>query len=215
MSKQTKLSARTRAEAGRNAIKAVRARGAVPAVIYGSKTEPMNLEVDKREIETLLAHAVGEQMLVELEIDNSGEKSLALSLIQEVQHHPVRGEVLHVDFHAVSADEEVEADVVLEPVGDAIGVKTYGGLLQQNVHSLGVRCLPQNLPELIEVDVSALNVGDALHIREIPLPEGVAATGEPDVTVFLVSEARVSATTSAEEGASAPEVIGEKTEAST
>lgn len=211
MSTKPKLSARRRSESGGNAVKAVRARGAVPAVIYSHKATPRNLEIDRRSIETLLSHSVGEQMIVELEIEDAGKTSSFLSLIQEVQHHPVRGEILHVDFHAVSADEEVEAEVVLEPEGDAVGVKTYGGLLQQNLHSISVRCLPQNLPELIRVDVTNLNLGEAIHIKDVVLPTGVVATGEPDVTVFLVSEPRVStAEDTSGDAASEPEVIKEK-----
>lgn len=211
MAKQVKLSARPRVEAGRNAVKQVRARGAVPAVIYGAKDEPTNLEVSLKEIKQLLAHAVGENILVDLEIEENGKTTNRLSLIQEIQHHPVKGEVIHVDFHAVSATEEIEAEVVLEPVGESIGVKTFGGLLQQNLRALAISCLPQNLPELITVDVSDLNVGGSLHIRDIKLPAGVTATGDPELTVFLVSEPTVSDDSAASaEAPTAPEVIKEK-----
>ena len=211
MAKQVKLSARPRVEAGRNAVKQVRARGAVPAVIYGAKDEPANLEVSLKDIKQLLAHAVGENILVDLEIEENGKTTNRLSLIQEIQHHPVKGEVIHVDFHAVSATEEIEAEVVLEPVGESIGVKTYGGLLQQNLRALAISCLPQNLPELITVDVSDLNVGGSLHIRDIKLPAGVTATGDPELTVFLVSEPTVADESAASADApTAPEVIKEK-----
>ncbi|GAB4175050.1 MAG: 50S ribosomal protein L25 [Terrimicrobiaceae bacterium] len=209
MAQQIKLAAKIRSEAGRNAVKAVRSRGGIPAVIYGSQSRPSNLEVNRRELEALLAHAVGENILVELEIDDAGTKSNRLSLIQEVQHHPVRGEVLHVDFHAVSMTEEIEAEVVVEPVGEPVGVKTYGGLLQQSMRALAISCLPQNLPELITVDVSALNVGEAIHVKDITLPAGVTAVADADLTVFLVSEPTV-ATEPAAEAPTAPEVIKEK-----
>ncbi|MBN8711558.1 MAG: hypothetical protein BGO12_14895 [Verrucomicrobia bacterium 61-8] len=211
MAKQVKLSARPRVEAGRNAVKQVRARGSVPAVIYGAKDEPANLEVSLKDIKQLLAHAVGENILVDLEIEENGKTTNRLSLIQEIQHHPVKGEVIHVDFHAVSATEEIEAEVVLEPVGESIGVKTFGGLLQQNLRALAISCLPQNLPELITVDVSDLNVGGSLHIRDIKLPAGVTATGDPELTVFLVSEPTVADESAASaEAPTAPEVIKEK-----
>ena len=211
MANQVKLSARPRAEAGRNAVKAVRARGGVPAVIYGGKDAPTNLELNRREIESLLAHAVGENILVVLEIEEAGKTTNRLSLIQEVQHDPVRGDILHVDFHAVSMTEEVEAEIVLEPSGEAVGVKTYGGLLQQSMRTLPIRCLPQNLPEVIIVDVSALNIGEGLHVRDLVLPEGVTATADPDLTAFLVSEPTVSTSASDEtEAAAAPEVLKEK-----
>lgn len=210
MAKQVKLSACSRSESGRNAVKAVRARGGVPAIIYGSKTTPSNLEIKKRDIEVLLARSVGENILVELEIQEDGKTTNRLSLIQEIQHHPVRGDILHVDFHEVSVNEEITAEVVLEPIGEPIGVKTYGGLLQQNIRALPIRCLPRNLPELITVDISNLNVGESLHVGQIILPEGVTADTDAELTAFLVSEPTVAEAPVAAEGPTAPEVIKEK-----
>jgi large subunit ribosomal protein L25 len=211
MANQVKLSARPRLEAGRNAVSKVRARGAIPAVIYGAKDAATNLEVDRKDIENLLSRAVGENILVELEIRDGGKTTNRISLIQEVQHHPVRGEIIHIDFHAVSMTEEIDAEIVLEHEGEPVGVKTFGGLLQQNMRSLPIRCLPQNLPEIIIVDVSGLNVGEYLHVRDIKLPTGVVAVPDEDLTVFLVSEPTVAeeAAVAVEEPV-APEVIKEK-----
>ena len=211
MANQVKLSARPRVEAGRNAVGKVRARGAIPAVIYGAKDAARNLEVDKKDIENLLSRAVGENILVELEIRDGGKTTNRISLIQEVQHHPVRGEIIHIDFHAVSMTEEIDAEVVLEHEGEPVGVKTFGGLLQQNMRSLPIRCLPQNLPEIIIVDVSGLNIGESLHVRDIKLPAGVVAVPDEDLTVFLVSEPTVAEEPAvAVEEPVAPEVIKEK-----
>jgi large subunit ribosomal protein L25 len=210
MAKQVKLSARARSESGRNAVKQVRARGSVPAVIYGSKNEPANLEVSRRDIEKLLAHAVGENILVELEIEENGKTTNRLSLIQEVQHHPLRREVLHVDFHAVSMTETITADIVVEAFGEADGVKNFGGLLEQSMRTVSIKCLPQNLPEIIRVDVSPLKIGDSIHVRDLPLPEGVEATDDEHLTVFIVAEPTVAEATTATEAAAAPEVIKEK-----
>lgn len=211
MANQVKLSARPRLEAGRNAVRRMRSRGAIPAIIYGGKEAATNLELDKKDIENLLARAVGENILVDLEIHDGSKTTNRVSLIQEVQHHPVRGEILHVDFHAVSMTEEIDAEVVLEPVGEPLGVKTYNGLLQQSMRSLPIRCLPQNLPEIITVDVSELNVGESLHVRDIKLPVGVTAVPDEDLTVFLVSEPTVvEEPAAAVEEVAAPEVIKEK-----
>jgi large subunit ribosomal protein L25 len=193
MAKQVKLSARPRLESGRNAVKRVRARGSVPAVIYGNKTTPANLEVSHRDLEVLLSHAVGENILVELEIEDGSKKTNQLSLIQEVQHHPIARDILHVDFQAVSMTEEINASVTIESVGEADGVKNFGGLLEQSIRSLNVRCLPQNLPEILTVDVSALKVGDSIHVRDISLPAGVTVEDSADLTVFLIAESTVSA----------------------
>ncbi len=211
MAKQVKLSARPRSVSGRNAVKSVRTRGAVPAVIYGANKTASNLEVTRRDLEIILSHAVGENILVDLEIQDGSKVTNQLSLIQEVQHHPIRREILHVDFHAVSMTEKITAEVTIEPVGEADGVKNFGGLLEQSIRSLSIRCLPQNLPEIIKVDVSALKIGDSIHIRDLALPTGVEAQDDADLTVFIVAEPTVAeAEPAGASEAKAPEVIKEK-----
>jgi large subunit ribosomal protein L25 len=212
MAKQVKLSATRRTGTGRSAVRKIKAQGAVPAVIYGGKNKSEPLQVLKRDISLMLSHASGENILVELEID--GEKTGRLALVQEVQHAPIGGDILHVDFHAVSMDEMIEADVPLEPTGTAEGVKTFGGLLEQALRSLEIECLPRDLPDVITVDVSHLNIGDAIHVREIPLPQGVTTRVPADLTAFsvlapTVEEEPVAAVA---EAATAPEVITAKKE---
>jgi large subunit ribosomal protein L25 len=121
--------------------------------------------------------------------------------------------VLHVDFHAVSMDEKIEADVPVEPVGVANGVKNFGGLLEQSLRTLEVECLPRDLPDKITVDVSALNIGDSIHVRDIRLPAGVAAITQSDLTAFSVLAPAVEEEPVAEVAEVAgPEVIKEKKE---
>lgn len=208
MAKQVKLSARPRSESGRNAVKSVRSRGAVPAVIYGARMNPSNLEVTRRDLEVILSHAVGENILVDLEINDGSKVTNQLSLIQEVQHHPIRREIVHVDFHAVSMTEKLTAEISIEPFGEADGVKNFGGLLEQSMRSISIKCFPQNLPEIIKVDVSALKVGQSIHVRDLVLPEGVEANEDADLTVFIVAEPAVSEASASE--SKAPEVIKEK-----
>ena len=212
MAKQVKLSATRRTGTGRSAVRKIKAQGAVPAIIYGGKSKAEPLQVSKRDISLMLSHASGENILVELEID--GEQTGRLALVQEVQHAPIGGDILHVDFHAVSMDEMIEADVPLVPTGIAEGVKTFGGLLDQNLRSLEIECLPRDLPDLITVDVSALNIGDSIHVREIPLPQGVTTRVSPDLTVFSVVAPTVEEepVAAAAEAPTAPEVITAKKE---
>ena len=210
MAKQVKLTARPRSESGRNAVKGVRTRGSVPAVIYGHHRTPANLEVSHRELEILLSHAVGENILVDLEIQDGANKSNQLSLIQEVQRHTLRNQILHVDFQAVSMTEKISADITVEPFGEAEGVKNFGGLLEQSIRSISIRCLPQDLPEIIKVDVSALKIGDSIHIRDLQLPKGVEADVDADLTVFIVAEPAVAVEAPAAGAAASPEVIKEK-----
>jgi large subunit ribosomal protein L25 len=206
MATQVRLSATRRTALGRSAVRKIKAQGAVPAIVYGAKNKPEPLQVAKRDISLILSHASGENILVELEID--GEKSGRLALVQEVQHAPVGGDILHVDFHAVSMDEMIEAEVPLEPIGTAEGVKTFGGLLEQALRSLEIECLPRDLPDVITVDVSHLNIGDAIHVRELPLPQGVTTRVPADLTAFSVLAPTVEdAPAPAPEAAAAPEVI--------
>jgi large subunit ribosomal protein L25 len=213
MAKQVKLRAEPRTSVGRSAVRKLKARGIIPAIIYGGKDKPQPLQVTARDIDALMSHASGENVLVELEI--AGEKSTRTALVQEVQHSPVSGDIRHVDFHAISMDETIQAEIPLEPVGIANGVKNFGGLLEQSLRALTIECLPRDLPDRITVDISALNIGDSIHVRDIRLPSGVTAKVQPDLTAFsvlapVIEEEPVVA--EAEAAAAGPEVITEKKE---
>src|SRR2546421_9265593 len=212
MAKQVKLVAERRETTGRSAMRKLKQRGIIPAVVYGGKDKPEPLQVLRRDVSVMLSHASGENILVELEI--AGEKTARTAMVQEVQHSPVGGDVLHIDFHAISMDEEVEADVPLEPAGTANGVKNFGGLLEQSLRALTVECLPRDRPDKITVDVAGLNIGDSIHVRDIKLPDGVMAKTPIDLTAFsvlapAVEEEPVAAVAEAAVG---PEVIKEKKE---
>ena len=212
MAKQVKLAVERRDAIGRAAVRKLKARGVVPAVVYGGKEKPEPLQVLRRDVSVMLSHASGENILVELEI--AGEKTTRSAMVQEVQHSPVGGDVLHIDFHAVSMDETIEAEVPLEPIGTANGVKNFGGLLEQSLRALTVSCLPRDLPDKISVDVSNLNIGDSIHVRDIKLPNEVAAKVQPELTVFSVLAPIVEEEPVAPEAetAAGPEVIKEKKE---
>jgi large subunit ribosomal protein L25 len=213
MAKQVKLKAEPRPDVGRSAVRKLRARGFIPAVIYGGSDKPQALQVSARDINAMMSQASGENVLVELEIGSGGQSRTAL--VQEIQHSPVGGEIRHVDFQAISMDQMIEAEVPLEPVGTAVGVKTFGGLLDQSLRTLTIECLPADLPDRITVDVSQLNIGDSIHVREIQLPQGVTPKVQLDLTAFsvlapMVEEEPVAA--EAEVAAAEPEVITEKKE---
>jgi len=211
MSKHVSLKVANRTAAGRNAVKKVRAAQAVPAILYGSEIEPALLQVERRAIDGLLAHAVGENILVNLEIEGASKGGNRLALINEVQRHPVDRTIVHVDFQVVSVNQKLVAEVVIEPVGEANGVKNFGGLLEQSLRSIEVECLPKDLPEIIRVDVSHLDLGGSLHVKDLPVLAGVEYRSEDDITVFLVSEPKTTEETTATAGtATEPEVIREK-----
>ncbi len=184
MAKQVKLKAEPRTNVGRSAVRKLRARGLIPAVIYGGNNKPQPLQVTARDINAMMSQASGENVLVELEV--AGEGSSRTALVQEVQHSPVGGNIRHVDFHAISMDEMIQAEVPLESTGTAVGVKTFGGLLEQSLRALAIECLPGDLPDRITVDVSQLNIGDSIHVRDIQFPPGVTPKVQPDLTAFSV-----------------------------
>jgi large subunit ribosomal protein L25 len=211
MAKQQKLTAQTRLTSGRSAVNKIKQQGLVPAVVYGGQDQPINLSINAREIGNILAHATSEHFLVDLEIADGGSKTSRLALVQEVQHDPIKGSVLHVDFHAVRADEKLHAKIPVETVGEASGVKNFGGILEISMHEIEVECLPKDLPELITIDVTALGVGDAIHIKDIQFPAGVSARADGDLTVVRVAAPKVEVEPEPSAAESAgPEVIKEK-----
>src|SRR5881628_647102 len=215
--KSVALKAFPRTLAKRAGVKKLRASGRVPAVIYGRRTNPENLEIGLNEIEDLIHHSVSETILVDLAVAG-GSRGLRLALVQEVQHHPLSGKVLHVDFHEVAENEKVTVTVPVETVGEAAGVKTGGGVLEHVLFKIKVRALPRDLPELITVDVSHLNIGQAVHLGEIKAPERVEFIGDKQIPVIAVAAPRTEeeeAAEAAEAAAAAPgevEMIKEKKE---
>jgi large subunit ribosomal protein L25 len=161
----------------------------VPAVIYGRQAKPQNLEVSAKEFGDLIHHSASENLLVDLSIaDDARAKRLAL--VQEIQHHPLEGDVLHVDFHEVTENEKVAILVPLETVGEAAGVKNSGGVLEHVVFKLKVRGLPKDLPEQMIVDVSHLELGKSIHLGDIKAPPGVEIIGDKHLSVISVAMPR-------------------------
>ncbi|MEI7534700.1 MAG: 50S ribosomal protein L25 [Verrucomicrobiae bacterium] len=198
--KSVALKAYPRSQVQRAEVTKLRAAGRVPATIYGRQAAPQNLEVNSKEIADLLNHSVSENLLVDLTVEKDA-RSKRLALVQEVQHHPLSGKVVHVDFHEVAETEKVTIFVPVETTGEPAGVKNGGGTLEHILHKLKVRCLPKDLPEQITLDVTALEIGKSIHLGEIVPPVGVEIMGEKTRTVVAVAapraEEEVAATTDA------------------
>jgi large subunit ribosomal protein L25 len=215
--KSLKLSAFPRTSLRRKGSKAVRASGRIPANIYGKTAAPQNLEVESIAFKDLVHTAHSEIILVDLSVAGDA-RAERLVLIQDVQHHPLTGSVLHVDFHEVQPTEKVTIKVPVEAVGEPVGVKSGGGTLEHVLLKLRIRALPKDLPEQINVDVSGLEVGKSIHIGDIQAPEGVEILGDKHITVLAVAapltEAPAAADATAAAGAEAkqPEMIKEKKE---
>jgi len=206
--KSVLLNAFPRTQVRRGGVKKLRATGRVPAVIYGRSKQPQNLEVNTKELDNLIHHSVSENLLVDLAIkDDARPKRLAL--VQEVQHHALNGQVLHIDFHEVAEDEKVTIMVPVETLGEAVGVKTGGGVLEHVLFKLKVRALPKDLPEFIQVDVSKLEIGQSVHIGDIQPPPGTEILGEKHISVIAVAEPITEAQEAAEAEAAAVAAPGE------
>ena len=187
--KSVALKAYPRSQVQRAEVTKLRRAGRVPATIYGRQAKPQNLEISAKEISDLIHHSVSENLLVDLSVE-SDARSKRLALVKEIQHHPLDGKVLHVDFHEVAENEKVTVHVPVETTGEAAGVKTGGGTLEHVLFKLKVRCLPKDLPEQIVIDVTALEIGKAVHLGEIKAPEGVEILGDKHITVVAVAAPR-------------------------
>ena len=175
--KSVALNAFPRTLTRRPGAKQLRLTSRIPAVIYGRQTQPLNLELKLKDFEDLLHRSASETILVDLSIDGQDAAAKRLALVQEIQHHPLSGKVMHVDFHQVAEDEKVTVNLPVESVGEALGVKTNGGILEHVLFKIKLRGFPKDLPEVIEVDVSHLDVGQAIHLGEIKLPPGWRPSG--------------------------------------
>lgn len=187
--KSVPLNAYSRSLTRRAGAKSLRTSGRIPAVIYGRQRVTQNLEIVSKELEDLIHHSVSENLLVDLSVKDD-ERPKRLALLQEVQHHALSGKVLHVDFHEVSADEKVTVLVPVEAIGEAVGVKTGGGVLEHVLFKVKVRGLPRDIPEQITVDVSHLDIGQAIHIGDLKASPGTEIVGDKHISVIAVAAPR-------------------------
>ena len=214
--KSVPLNAFPRTQSRRGGSKKLRDSGRIPAIIYGRQAAPQSLEITSKEMENLIHHSVSENLLVDLVVKDD-ERPKRLALVQEIQHHALSGKMLHVDFHEVAETEKVAIMVPVESTGEATGVKNGGGVLEHVLFKIKARALPKDLPEVIHVDVTHLEIGQAIHIGDIKPPAGVEILGDKHITVIAVaaplSEAQEAAATEAAAAAGGEvEMIKEKKE---
>jgi len=180
------IKADPRTASGTGAVNRLRKTGVIPGVVYGRGRENVNVQVDGKTFTKVINHSASDNILVNLQIGDTPQ----LALVQEVQHNHLKGTIIHVDFHAVNENEEIHAAVPVVLVGEPAGAK-FGGLLELLVHNVEVLCFPKDLPEKITADVSHLNIGDALHVGELKLPDGVRAKMAGNIVVAAVSQPKV------------------------
>ncbi len=198
----TELKAVLREEKGGNHVKRLRKSGWIPCVIYGKKEDNLALKVESRELIRFMHSLSSDHAMIKLNVD--GEKQDVM--LQDVQYHPFRNEILHVDFHKVAMDEKLTTSVVIEVVGDSKGVAA-GGVLEHIMRELTVECFPKDLPSYIEIDITDVEVGHSIHVGDIAVPEGVKFLDDPAKPVISVLAPRIHDEVTGEEA----EVIEEET----
>ena len=168
--------------------------GKIPAVLYGPKTAAVGLTLDKKEFSRRVAGLQGSHLVrMKSEAAALAEK---VALVKDMQFHPITGDVIHADFYEVDLTAKIQVHVPLHFVGKAVGI-VNGGILQPILREIEVECLPLDIPEFFNVDVSALDIGDSVHIEDLQMPEGVVSAAEDNLALVTVVAPTVEATTSA------------------
>ena len=198
------LSAELRSDTGKGVARKLRAAGRVPGVVYGHAREPQSLSVVARDLDKLLSTIAAGSTVVELSLGGGTTNTL----IREIQRHPFKKVVLHIDFQELVAGEKVTVNVPLVFVGVPEGVRLSGALLEQIVHSVEVLVDPSSIPNHIDVDVTHLAMGHSLHIRDLKVPEGLEILSDESATICAVIAPRAAVeAAAAEPGAGEPELI--------
>ncbi len=208
---EVKLDVQIRQEVGGQKIRAVRRADMIPGVVYGGKEEPAAIKFDRRSYEKIRRQHHGEVVfhLTVLE----GDKKLKdySAIVKEEQHHFVSGSVVHVDFKRISLKEKISVKVPLTADGEPIGVRQGGGSLDHILWELDITCLPMDIPEDLKVDVTKLEIGQSIHVKDLVLPAGLSTHHDPEAIVFtVVPPRRVEEEQPAEAGDAEPELIKKK-----
>jgi large subunit ribosomal protein L25 len=210
------LKAKVRESIGKGSARKARAAGLVPAVLYGEGEAPLTLFVGYKDFYPVIRTAAGENVILDLMIEGTDRKGCK-AIIREIQYHPVRAEILHVDFQHISMNKEITVNVPIEVVGESVGVKTRGGVLEIITREVEVECLPANIPDGIEIGVTGLDVGDSLQVKDLEV-ENARIVSDPETTVVtvvaptVVEEVKPVAAEEAEEEKPAEEAAEKKEE---
>lgn len=202
---------------GKGVARKLRASGFVPAIIYGPGYEPSLLKVEKKSAEGIIRKLESHNVMADIVIKKGKKKETVKTILKDIQMDPIRGDILHLDFYRIRMDHTVRMGVAIHLVGEAIGVEK-GGILEQELRELQVQALPEKIPSMIEVDISKLDIGHAILVKDIVLPEGIVAVDNPDKVVVTVIAPKAEKLEVTEEGAEVlvteaptePEVISEK-----
>lgn len=180
------LNARTRQRTGKGAARKLRRSNQIPAIFYGPSRGPIMLAMDYPELERIMKQFAGENIILDLAVHSDGETQTWSAILKDLQMDPIKDTYLHADFYEISMDKEITVDITIHLVGTPEGVEE-GGILQHVRREVSVSCLPDKLVDALEVDVSALKIGESVHIRDIKFPEGMTLLEEDHLTVAVVA----------------------------
>lgn len=206
------LSVKPRIATGKGGARQLRASGSIPATFYGENTAPSTLAVDSHEFKIVLHKSSSENVIVDLSVEGA---NVELALVKDVQHDPISGDVIHIDFQHISANKPIRVTVPIRVQGVSDGVKNFGGILQHSAREVEVEALPADIPDHIDVDVTNLGIHQAIHASDLVI-QGVTIVTAADQTIVsvvpptVVKEVTPGAPVAEEAAAGEPEVIGEK-----
>ena len=188
---QVYLDCLLREEIGKSKIGALRKNDFVPAVVYGRGEKTLTIKCNRSQlIKFLHAHHGGENIVITLRVSDSNSENKSIMekpvLIKDMQYDPLRDDILHIDFHQISLTEKIKTKIPIESKGEAIGVKKEGGILAHILWELEIECLPTEIPEKIEVDVSNLAIGQSIQVGNLNVPEGIKVLSDQEGIVFMV-----------------------------
>ncbi|MDL1959470.1 MAG: 50S ribosomal protein L25 [Deltaproteobacteria bacterium] len=188
--KHVAIETQVRTKAGKGVARKLRRAGQTPGVLYGPKAETISLSVNTHEFNMLLNSAGGEPLLFTLNLGGNGDSSSHTALIKDLQLHPVDDKIRHIDFYEVLMDEEVQVEVPITAVGKAKGVEADIGVLEIIQRAVKISCLPLAIPRDIQINVSDLGLGEAVHVADIKPPEGIRLMDDPETTLMTIVASR-------------------------
>jgi large subunit ribosomal protein L25 len=158
----------------------------IPAVFYGPEADPVLLSLKSVDLEKLIKTGAGENVLIDLAIETDKSTLSHTAMLKEIQLDPVKQTILHVDLYEISMDKKIQVEVPITLTGTALGVSEEGGILQQVSRTLEISCLPNNIPDAFELDVTDLKIGDSLHVSDLKIPQDIEVLVEEELTVATV-----------------------------
>ena len=206
------LEAQVRSEIGKSKVKALKSGGFIPAVVYSEGKEAISIKLSRHDFLTLIHHHHIENAIISLKIKDDKKKASRSCMIKEMQRDPVKSDIVHIDLNEISLTKAIKINVPVVTTGESVGVKQDGGALEHILWEIEVECLPTDIPKNFEVDISALKIGDTIHVKDIKFPSSIKVISEPESVVLSIASPMKEEVVAPVEGEEKqePEVIKEK-----